>query len=97
MKKKNTRLKSDNEVDVNELHELRGFNGVARSIECIKHNSMFNGFKIVTIHIQDNLVCKIDYSDTYNSFEALDQLEVLNIRAFDNLNMNYKNGKSFQK
>jgi hypothetical protein len=45
------------------------FSGIARSVEAFD-NQGFRNFRILTLHLQDDRVIKIERSDPYASFEA---------------------------
>lgn len=77
-------------------HELQPFNGIARSVEAFD-NQGFRNFRIITLHIVDGVVIKIDYSDAYASFETISRLELWNEISILQLNNTWQPGKTLSK
>lgn len=72
------------------------FSGVARSVQCFD-NQGFKNFRILTLHIENGHVTKVDYSDAYANFETVARLELANEYAILNLNNNWADGKTLGK
>lgn len=72
------------------------FTGLARSVEAFD-NQGFRNFRILTLHIVNGMVEKIDYSDPYASFETIARMELWNEISILNLNNNWKAGKALVK
>ena len=72
------------------------FTGIARSVQAFD-NQGFKNFRILTLHIKDGIVEKIDYSDPYANYEAIARLEITNENAVHNLNANWKSGATLVK
>lgn len=81
---------------VDEQGERFSFTGIARSVEAFD-NQGFRNFRVLTLHLQDGLVIRIDRSDPYASFEAISKLELWNELAIHHLNNNWENGKTLSK
>jgi hypothetical protein len=73
------------------------FNGIARSVECFHHNSSFKDYRIVTLHIKDGTVEKIERSVPYASFECGSQLDLMNDKSILNLTIHWRDRRAFQK
>ncbi len=69
------------------------FTGIARSVEAFD-NQGFRNFRILTLHIEDGGVTKIERSDPIASFEAIAKLELTNELAVIHLNNTWTNGKT---
>ena len=85
-----------NKIDTEETQAVEPITCIARSVECYK-NQGHNNFRIVTLHIVDGVVTKIERSDPYANFEAEAKLEIANSYAIMNLNNTWQEGKCFQK
>lgn len=72
------------------------FSGVARSVECFD-NQGFRNFRIVKLTINKGIVCHIENSDPYASFEAISKMELANELSVINLNNNWENRKTLSK
>lgn len=72
------------------------FTGIARSVEAYNHEG-FRNFRIVTLHIEEGVVQRSEYSDPYASFEAISRLELWNEKSVIHLNSNWKNGETLRK
>ncbi len=76
------------------------FTGVARTLECFQQivsGMTFNNYVIVDLEIIDGVVKKVTKSEPYASFEAIAKKEVLDTYSQQNLENNYKHGKSWEK
>lgn len=76
---------------------VKPFTGIARSVVCYDHNSQFRNFKIITLHIENDVVVKKTFSDPYVNFEAISRLEIENELGILNLNNSWEDGKAMQK
>src|SRR4051812_41159189 len=72
------------------------FTGLARSVEAFD-NQGFRNFRIVTLHLEEGVVRKVEYSDPYASFETISRMELWNELSILNLNNNWKAGKTLVK
>lgn len=72
------------------------FSGIARSVEAFD-NQGFRNFRILTLHIEEGRVVKIDHSDPYANFEAISRLELANELAILHLNDRWENGRTLSK
>lgn len=72
------------------------FTGVARSVVCF-HNQGHNNFRILTLYIEKGKVVKMDVSDPYAQWEAIQQLERWNSSSLFHLNLNWKDGGAWSK
>ncbi len=76
--------------------ECASFSGVARSVQCYSHQG-FRDFRIVTLHLKNGTVDKIEYSDPYANFETISRMELQNEIAIHHLNNHWKNGRTLSK
>lgn len=73
------------------------FTGAARSLQCFMNNGQFLNFRILTLHIENGSVKRIDYSDPYASFEALTKMELANELSLMRLNDQWEDKKCMAK
>ncbi len=86
MKKDHKDVKSD----------LVPFTGVCRSVRCID-NQGFRNFMVLTLHVRDGEVIKIDEEGPHASFAVVDKMDSMNDKAFWNLNSRWKDGDTLSK
>lgn len=72
------------------------FTGVARSMVCVNHQNKYRDMKIVTLHIKDGIVEKIDYSDHYAAFEAGQWFNHAADLSILHLNNKWEDGKTME-
>lgn len=77
-------------------NSVEPFTGLARSVECY-NNAGFRNFRILTLHIENGLVTKVERSDAYANFEAISRMEMANEIAVHHLNNNWENGRTLSK
>ncbi len=81
---------------VNSFVEDPDFTGVARSMECFD-NQGHNNFRILTLHIKNGRVIRMDRSDAYANFEAITRMELANENSVISLNNHWSNGRTLSK
>lgn len=84
--------KSDKIIEVKPVD----FTGIARSLVCISHNNKYRDMKIVTLHVENGIVKKMDVSDHYAAFEAGQWLNHANDLSCLHLNQNWEDGKTMK-
>lgn len=72
------------------------FTGVARSVECF-NNQGHNNFRILTLHVEQGVVMRMDVSDPYANFECISRLEYHNETSIIHLNNNWLDRKTLSK
>ena len=77
-------------------HSVPAITCVARTVAAYD-NQGFRNFKILTLHIENGMVVKIEYSDPYASFEAISRMELTNELSVIHLNNNWEDGKTLSK
>lgn len=77
-----------------ETNTGRLFNGVARSMECVKLNGQ-PAFCIVTLEIKDNAVVSKKYSQPYFLFEAEGFLDIWNHWSNLNIQSHFRVGRAW--
>jgi hypothetical protein len=83
---------------VNPLYPMapHEFSGVTRSLQCC-HNQGHSEFHVVTLYVESGKVVKIERSDSYKIWEAIDRMTRWNESACLHLNQNWKLGKTLSK
>jgi len=71
------------------------FTGIARSVVCIENQS-FKNFQIVTLHIENGKVTKMELSDKWANFETISILDHVSHLSMIHLNNNWKDGKALE-
>lgn len=69
---------------------------VARSVICIE-NQGYRNFKILTLHIVDGVVTKIERSDSWLSWETISRMELANLSGILSLSDSWLDGKTMFK
>lgn len=75
---------------------LPPFTGIARTAQCYENNGHRN-FRIVTLHIEDDIVVKTVYSDPYAQWEAISRMDLWNANSMLSLNDSWVDKKALQK
>lgn len=75
---------------------LPPFTGIARSVQCFENNGNRN-FRILTLHIEDDIVVKTAYSDPYAQWEAISRMDLWNANSLLSLNDSWQDKKALQK
>lgn len=73
------------------------FSGVARSVQCFKHNGWCKDFRIVTMTIKDGIVTEVQYSDPYASWDCISRMELAMELGIINLNVNWEEGATLSR
>lgn len=83
---------------VNPLYPMapEEFSGVTRSLQCC-HNQGHSEFHVVTLYIEKGKIIKIERSDSYKIWEAIDRMTKWNEDASIHLNNNWKLGNTLSK
>lgn len=75
---------------------LPAFTGIARSVQCYMNNGHRN-FRILLLHIEEDVVVKTEYSDPYAQWEAISRMDLWNANSLLSLNDSWKPGKALYK
>jgi len=94
MKTLNEELSSDRMKNSTVYNPL--FTGLARSVECYD-NQGFKNFRILTLHLEQGKVVKMERSDAWANFECGAILEHVNHVSLIHLNNEWTEGEAFKK
>jgi len=73
------------------------FSGIARSMECVKVNGVFNNYYVITLHIENDRVTRKVYSEPRASFDARDLLDDMNGKSVMSRMLHWEHGKAWDK
>lgn len=81
---------------VNYTMSLPPFTGVTRTVQCYENNGHRN-FRILTLHIDKDMVIKTEYSDPYAQWEAISRMDLWNANSLMALNDSWFDKKTIWK
>jgi hypothetical protein len=72
------------------------FTGLARTMECVKVNGVFNNYYVLTLHIVDDIIMRKVYSEPRASFDARDLLDDMNGKSVMSRMLKWEHGKAWE-